>query len=169
MKQVQKYSISYHIIEPHQTQQNRVETAIWEVKKQCWFRQMVKCKVPKRLWDYGIMWACKIMSLTSYSMFSVEGCTRTEQHPTHQNIWILDSNWIWFKENVDLGKNKLSWWLGMAHQVGNLMLYWIYETEAGQVISWTIVQCKTNLELTTDEVKQRCKVYDQWVHIFWWM
>jgi hypothetical protein len=46
MKQVRKYGIDYHIIEPHRSQQNRAETVIWEVKKR-WFRQMVKRKVPK--------------------------------------------------------------------------------------------------------------------------
>jgi hypothetical protein len=36
-------------------------------------------------------------------------------------------------------------------------------TEAGRVIAWTTVQRITNLELTTDEVKQWCSQYDQWV------
>ena len=40
------------------------------------------------------------------------------------------------------------------------MSYWIL-TEAGRVIARTTVQRITNLELTTDEVKQRCTQYDQ--------
>jgi hypothetical protein len=47
----------------------------------------------------------------------------------------------------------------VAHRVGNLMSYWIL-TEAGRVIAWTMVQRITNLELTMDEVKQRCSQYD---------
>ena len=40
------------------------------------------------------------------------------------------------------------------------MSYWIL-TEAGRVIARTTVQHITNLELTTDKVKQRCTQYDQ--------
>ena len=72
MKHVRDYGIDYHLIEPHRPQQNRAETVIREVKKR-WFRQMVKQKVPKRLWDYGIVWACEIMSLTLNNTFNLEG------------------------------------------------------------------------------------------------
>ena len=72
MKQILYNHIDYHIIEPYRPQQNRAETVIREVKKR-WFRQMTRRHVPKRLWDYGIVWACEIMSLTSNSSFSIEG------------------------------------------------------------------------------------------------
>ena len=69
-------------------------------------------------------------------------------------------DWIWYKDNAGLGENRIGRWLGVAHKVGNLMSYWIL-TEAGRVIARTTVQRITNLELTTDEVKQRCTQYDQ--------
>jgi hypothetical protein len=47
-----------------------------------------------------------------------------------------------------------------SHRVGNLMSYWIL-TNTGHVISRTTVQRITNLELSTDEVKAKCKEYDQ--------
>jgi hypothetical protein len=119
MKQVRKYSIDYHIIEPHRPQQNRAETIIREMKRR-WFRQMVKHKVPKRLLDYSIVWACKIMSLTSNSAFSLEGCTPAEQitGKTPDISEYLDFgfyDWVWFKENAGLGENKIGRWLGVVH------------------------------------------------------
>ena len=69
-------------------------------------------------------------------------------------------DWIWYKDNAGLGENKIGRWLGVAHQVGNLMSYWIL-TNTGHVISRTTVQRITNLELSTDEVKDKCKEYDQ--------
>jgi hypothetical protein len=40
---------------------------------------MVKRKVPKRLWDYGMVWACEVMLLTSNSSFSLDGIKPMEQ------------------------------------------------------------------------------------------
>jgi hypothetical protein len=59
MSNVRKHHIEHHISEPHRPQQNRAESVIREVKKR-WFRQMTKRKVPKRLWDYGIVWCVKL-------------------------------------------------------------------------------------------------------------
>jgi hypothetical protein len=164
MKHVRNYGIDYHIIEPHRPQQNRAETVIREVKKR-WFRQMVKRKVPKRLWDYGIVWACEIMSLTSNSSFYLDGRTPMEQitGETPDISEYLDFgfyDWIWYKDNAGLGENKIGRWLGVAHRVGNLMSYWIL-TITGRVIARTTVQRITNLELSTDEVKANCKEYSQ--------
>ena len=69
-------------------------------------------------------------------------------------------DWIWYKDNAGLGENKIGRWLGVAHRVGNLMSYWIL-TITGRVISWTMVQQITNLELSIDEVKTNCKEFDQ--------
>jgi hypothetical protein len=69
-------------------------------------------------------------------------------------------DWVWYKDNAGIGENKIGRWLGVSHRVGNLMSYWIL-TITGHVISRTTVQCITNLELTTDEVKSSCKDYDQ--------
>jgi hypothetical protein len=164
MKHIRDYVINYHITKPNRPQQNRAETVIREVKKRC-FRQMAKRKVPKRLWDYGMVWACKIMSLMSNSSFSLDGRTPMEQltGETPNISEYLDFgfyDWIWYKDNARLGEKRIRRWLDVAHRLGNLMSYWI-PTEAGCVIAWTTVQCITNLELTRDEVKQRCSQYDQ--------
>ena len=71
-------------------------------------------------------------------------------------------DWVWFKDNAGLGENRIGRWLGVAHRVGNLMSYWIL-TDAGRVIARTTVQRVTNLEQTTDEVRQRCQQFDQHV------
>ena len=105
------------------------------------------------------------MSLTSNSTFNLDGRTPMEQitGETPDISEYLDFgfyDWIWYKDNAGLGENKIGRWLGVAHRVGNLMSYWIL-TNTGHVISRTTVQCITNLELSTDEVKDKCKEYDQ--------
>ena len=72
-------------------------------------------------------------------------------------------DWVWYKDNAGLGRNCIRWWLGIAHQVGNLMSYWILSTEAGCMIAWTTVQHVTNLALSTVEVQHWCQHYDQHV------
>ena len=163
MKQIRHHGVDYHIIEPHRPQQNRAETVIREVKKR-WFRQMVKRKVPKRLWDYGMVWACEIMSLTSNTSFLLDGRTPMEQitGETPDISEYLDFSfydWVWYKENAGLGENRLGRWLGVAHRVGNLMSYWIL-TDTARVVARTTAQRVTNLEMLTVEVHQQCQSYD---------
>ena len=50
---VQKHAIDLHVTEPHRHNQSKVEGVVREIRKR-WFRIMLKKKVPKRLWDYGI-------------------------------------------------------------------------------------------------------------------
>ena len=40
---------------------------------------MIKRRVPKQLWDYGIVWVCETMSLMSSSSFALEGRTPIKQ------------------------------------------------------------------------------------------
>jgi len=164
MTNVRKYGIEHHLSEPHRPQQNRAESVIREVKKR-WFRQMNKRKVPKRLWDYGIVWVCEIMSMTANSTFSLDGRTPIEEitGETPDISEYLDFSfydWIWFKENAGVGDNSCGRWLGVSHKVGNLMSYWVL-TENGRVISRSTVQRITNLELQTTEVRERCSQYNK--------
>jgi hypothetical protein len=128
MKHVRYFVIDCHITEPNRPQQNRAETVIREVKKR-WFRQMVKRKVPKRLWDYGMVWTCEIMLLTSNSSFSLEGRRPMEQltgktpNISEYLNFVGFYDWIWYKDNARLGENRIGRWLGVAHRVGNQMSY----------------------------------------------
>jgi hypothetical protein len=164
MKRVRKHGIEHHVSEPHRPQENRAESVIREVKKR-WFRQMTKRRVPARLWDYGIVWVCEIMSLTANSVFSLEGRAPIEQitGETPDISEYLDFSfydWVWYKDNAGVGDNKCGRWLGVSHRVGNLMSYWIL-TISGRVISRTTVQRVTELELATDDLKARCKEYTE--------
>ena len=163
VKNVRRYGIEHHLSEPQRPQQNRAESVIREVKRR-WFRQMTKRRVPKRLWDYGIVWVSEVMSLTANSTFALDGRTPMEQitGETPDISEYLDFSfydWVWYRDNAGVGDNMFGRWLGVSHRVGNLMSYWIL-TNNGRVISRTTVQRVTNLELSTDEVRKRCVEYD---------
>jgi len=64
IKACKHYKIQQRQTEPHTPRQNRAEAAIGEVKKR-WRNKMRSKGVPKRLWDYGLVWASKINNRTA--------------------------------------------------------------------------------------------------------
>ena len=63
MKTVKHYNIDHHILEPDLHNQNPAEGVIRKIRKK-WYRTMVRRRVPKQLWDYGVVWCSEIMSMT---------------------------------------------------------------------------------------------------------
>ena len=106
---MRKYGINHHVSEPNRPQQNQAEAAIRAVKIQ-WFQLMTKILVSKQLWDFGIVWVCKIMSLTAYTSFALEGQTPIKQvkGKTPDISEYLDFgfyDWVWYKDNTGVGDN----------------------------------------------------------------
>jgi hypothetical protein len=47
-----------------------------------------KREVPRRFWDYGIVWVCEIMSMTANSAFSLDDRTPIEEITVEtQDMW----------------------------------------------------------------------------------
>ena len=67
---------------------------------------------------------------------------------------------FWFKEDAGLGETKLERFLGVSHQVGSLISYWVFP-DSGIPMSHTTVQRVTNLESKTEKFKKRFSVYDK--------
>ena len=139
---VQKHAIDLHVAEPHHHNQSKVEGIVWEIRKR-WFWIMLKKKVPKRLWDYGIKWVCEVMQCTASTSGDLSGRTALEQltAKTPEISEYLDFtfyDWCWYNDNAGLGETKLGQWLGVCHCAGSLMSYWIL-TQKGNVISHTAV------------------------------
>jgi hypothetical protein len=70
MKEICKHNVDYHIIEPERPNQNPAEGVIRELRKR-WFRIMVKKRVPRKFWDYGIRWVAETMQRTATSAGSM--------------------------------------------------------------------------------------------------
>jgi hypothetical protein len=60
MKNTRRYDIKHHVIEPDRHNQNHAEGTIRELRKK-WFRVMLRKKVPRCLWDYGLKNVSEIM------------------------------------------------------------------------------------------------------------
>ena len=163
MKNIRKYYINYKISNPRRPNENPAESAIREVKKR-WFRIMIKKRVPRRLWDYGLVWICETGNITVSSSRYGNGRTPIEfiTGETPDITEYLDFSfydWAIYRANAGLGESSLGRWIGVSHKVGQLMSYWIL-TISGHVISVTTVQRLTFIESNTDEWKRRMMQYD---------
>lgn len=76
-KSLRKYHIDCHVPEPRRPNENPAEGAIWEIKR--WFYRVMNNKwVPKRVWDYLILWICETASLSISSSRYANGRTPIE-------------------------------------------------------------------------------------------
>ena len=163
MKTVKQYDIKYHVSAPRRPNENPAEGSIRQLKMR-WYRVMMKKKVPKRIWDYGMIWVTETGNLSVSSSRYANGRTPIEYitGETPDISEYLDFgfyDWVVYRANAGLGELSIGRWLGVSHKVGQLMSYWIL-TIAGRVISATTVQRLTYNEQGTDEWKDRMAEFD---------
>ena len=157
MHQIRSHGINYHIAEPDVKNQNPVEPVIGEIRRK-WYRTMIRKKVPKVLWDFGMTWVSDVMSRT-YSAagdlqgtIPIQGVTgETEDISEYLDFGFYDQ--IWYKDNAGLDPAQAGRWLGISSRTGRLMCYHIL-TSQGTIVSRSTVQRVTHLELQTDEVSK---------------
>jgi hypothetical protein len=113
MKNVRKYSINYRVTEPDRPNHNAAEGVIREIWKK-WFRIMVRKHVPKRLWDYGLCWVCKIQVCSSNTLRGHDGCSPLERL-TGESVNISEYldfgffDWILYKDNGRWTRGNKTW------------------------------------------------------------
>ena len=78
MKMINKYGTRYHVSIPRRPNKNPTEVTIREIKKR-WYRIILKNKVPKIIWDYGLIWICEMVNLSVSS----------SQYESGKNLWII--------------------------------------------------------------------------------
>jgi hypothetical protein len=141
---VRKNDIDLHVIKPER-HNNPYEGGIQEFRrKQCWFRTMVRSRVPQRkFWDYGMRRVCKVMQKSSRQAGGLHGCCTPIESVTGETNDILEYldfgfyNSVWYHKNTGLGERLPGCWLGVSHCVGSLMLYYVLAGEC------TVISCMT--------------------------
>ena len=143
--------------------QNPAEGVIGELRRK-WYRIMVRKRIPKQLWDYGLRWVSEISSLTHTtagtlgSIIPLQQVTgETPDISEYLDFSLYDE--IWYKDNAGASPFEPGRWLGVSERTGRLMTYHVL-TQRGTVISRSTVQRVTNLELSTDPVKAIFKEFD---------
>ena len=77
MGMIRQFGIKHHISAPRRPNGNPAEASIREIKKR-WYQIMMKRKVPRRLWDYGLVWICETRNLSVSSSKYANGRTAIE-------------------------------------------------------------------------------------------
>ena len=77
MKIINKYGTRYHVSSPRRQNDNPPEGAIREIKK-IWYRIILKNKVHKILYYYGLIWICETGNFSVSSSRYVSGRTPLE-------------------------------------------------------------------------------------------
>ena len=165
MRTVRFLKIKLRQTEPYSPWQNDAERKIGEVKKH-WRHRMVKKKVPRRLWDYGLVYEAEIMSRVSRGPDGRTGIEEITGDTPDISEWLdfdfYDLVWYWDAPHLALTEEnpKMGRWLGVSHRVGSDMCYWIIN-EKGNVLARTTVQHVPELDLRTDQVKQRAEKFEK--------
>ena len=110
MKEVRRQGIYYHISKPHFHNQNPIKGVIREVRRK-WYCTMIKKRVPRQLWDYGVSWVSEVMSMTHSSANSVNGgipLTKVTGETVDTSEY-LDFGFyekFWFKDNFGISNSE---------------------------------------------------------------
>ena len=161
-KSLKRMGVLHKTTEPYSQWQNRAEAGIHDIKKK-WSRRMIRKGVPRKLWDYGIVYECEIMSRTAKGKAGRTGLERLTGNTTDISEWADFEfyDWCWYWDSTEAEVNpKIGRWLGVSHRVGSALCYWVL-TESGKVIARTTVQHMTTTDLSTDENKAKVEVFTE--------
>lgn len=165
-KYIRHYRINRHVIEPYSPWQNKAESGIRIIKSR-WKRLMVNRKVPKRLWDFALVWISQIYtrSATKSGRTGFEIITGdTPDISEWVDFTFYDWVWYWHSPNSE-DNPRLGRWIGVSHRVGSALCYWILPS-SGRVLARTTVQHVTSDEMDTSETKARMEEFNSSLSTF---
>jgi hypothetical protein len=142
---LQKFWIKGSQSEPYSPWQVRAELCIREIKGAVW-HAMSKTSAPKCLRDYCTKYQCKLRNLKAHLHFKLQGRTPYEcvVGRTPDISEYLDYQWyktVWYRDhdvNFPEDKRKLGKWLGVAHNVGQALCYYILPKTGRPVVRSTV-------------------------------
>jgi len=132
-----------------------------------WQLRMQKKKVPKRLWDFGLVYEGEILSRMSRGKTGRSGYEEITGDTPDISEW-LDFEFydlVWWldrpnKPNVTDQTKRLARWLGVSHRVGSDLCYWLV-TESGQIVSKTSVEHVTRDDYLENDTKKKIEEFNQ--------
>ena len=148
------------------TQIYQVDIAIRELKKR-WHQKMVSKSVPKRLWDFGIKHAAKVMQMIPSRRLN----NRTPYEVVHNHtpdiseladFDFYDLVWIYTKKHPGVGDEdrELGRWMGVSHDIGSDMCYWVMPV-SGVPLARTTVQHVTRDDMLDPDIAGQIEQFNE--------
>lgn len=169
-KRTKELCIHHTLSEPESHWQNRAESGIREWKKQV-VLLMTKYKIPKRLWDFVGEWVAAIRQLTVHGTPTLRGRTAMElitgftpDISEYTEFHIYEPVHYHSDEDFPHDKRVLGRWLGVAHDVGAPMCYWILSETGKKTIARSTVYKIPQLDTETDKFKSELAELDKKIH-----
>jgi hypothetical protein len=146
VKEARRMRILLHTTEQGRKNQNNAAKREIGFLAKRWRLRMTKKAVPKRLWDFGLVYESELLCrMASGSDWRTGYKEVTGQTPDiselldfefYDLVWWLDRP---TKPNFTDHVRRLARWIGVSHRVGSDMSYWLI-TESGKIISKTSVE-----------------------------
>ena len=131
-----------------------------------WRRRMTKKYVPRRLWDFGLVYEAEILSRLSRGRDGRTGYEevfgQTPNIAEYVDFEFYDLVWWWDKADKMSSTEdpkRLARWLGISHRVGGDMCYWLV-TASGKVISKSSVQHVIRDDFSNPSTKAKIDEFD---------
>jgi hypothetical protein len=168
MKEVNRLKVRLKRAEVGRSNQNyAAEREIGELKKR-WRNRMNRKKVPKRLWDYGLIYESGILNRIPRGSSGRTGLEIVTGETPDISEWIdfefYDRVWVYDHKKIELDSTgkRLARWLGIAHRVGSDLCYWLLLAN-GKVLARTTVQHVTREDMLNEDVKLQINQFDEQV------
>ena len=148
--------------EPHTQRQNEDEGTT-RILKRRWKNRMSMNNIPKRLWDFGLVYEAQILSMIARGKDGIPGLEKLTGDTCDITEW-LDFGFydrVWFHDQPgELEGPKPGRWLGVSHRIGSALCYHVL-TEKGDVLSRTTVQHIPDEDLIKPSVQDQLKLFDE--------
>lgn len=163
-KAVRETRAKLEYTEPYSPWQNEAERDIGDLKTK-WDLLRREKNVPSRLWDYGVTDILERRARTARKMKDdwrtpLERITGdTPDISEYIDFGFFDLVYYWDNPKA-VEKEQIGWWVGVAHDVGSLLCYWILD-EKGHVKARTTVQHIPDNDRLKPDIKKRIEEADK--------
>ncbi|KAL7570573.1 hypothetical protein ACA910_017625 [Epithemia clementina (nom. ined.)] len=162
-KRARELKIRMRHTEARTPKQNRCKAEIGTLKR-LWRSRMTRNHIPRRLWDYGLVYEAEILSRTARGPEGRTGIEELTGDSVDISEWMdfafYDLVWFWHYPHPDVASpgRELGRWLGVSHRIGSNLCYWIL-TKKGNVLAQTTVQHVTKEDMSVEETRQRIRAF----------
>jgi len=159
-----EYDITRKYFETARHEGNRAESAIRELKRR-WKFDMYRKRVPRRFWDFALVYHAEILSRVSRRRDGSTGIENVIGITPDISDWLEFDFYcpVWYlhtSENTfDKPNARIGRWLGVSHGESNKLCYYIL-TEFGKVIVRPSVQRLTKDDLEDSTIQSRLTEFD---------